>query len=164
MNRNLAPALLVVVAVGDLLAGSSDSQAVSFKVDQVMDLALDSPNELFVIATFPQGGEAKVGHSTTYRIASNLQAPALAKITARLDNDMPPNTGFHIIGGDVPANGVAQFANNNNGVVTSAESDLIINIPVCNDTGLSLIYAFTASVQAAPGLNTRHLTLTLMVQ
>jgi hypothetical protein len=160
MRKQLAlPILTIVLLVGlgsGVASAQADSNTVTYTISPVtlidiaadVNLTIDSVNSI-------GGGLANDTDSTTYAITNNAGAK---KLVGKLNTAMPANTTLSL---QVAAPTGAASA----GAVTLTNSnqDLVTGIGAVNESGVSIVFTLSATVNAQlVNAGTKTLTLTLV--
>jgi hypothetical protein len=153
-----------VLSLGMLMLGSGvasaqvDTSTVTYTISAVSLVEIAGDVNLTISsANSVGGGLANATDSTTYAITNNDGAK---KIVGKLNSAMPANTTLALQLG-APASGTSAGAV----TLTGSNQDLVNNIGAVNQTGVSMQFTFSATVDAAlVSAGTKTLTLTIVNQ
>jgi len=147
-------ALLVWCQLG--FAGNTATQTVTFEVQAINEISVSGNPGNLVVSTATAGSEpdAATDNSTSYSITTNQSSK---KITGAIDLAMPANTTLQI-NLTAPTGGSSA----GNVTITTTAADLVTGIATVAESGLTITYTFSATVDAGVvASDSRTITLTL---
>ena len=137
-------ASLFAVAAAALSATDAQAQTatqtVSYEVSAINEISVSGSPSLVINDATPGSGLSSANASGTYAITSNQTN---RKITARINSDMPSYTSLSV-------QLAAPAGATSTGVVTlgTTDQDVVTGVSNVNESGLSISYQMTASVEA----------------
>jgi hypothetical protein len=144
--------LLLITITGTCglaLAANTTTQTVTFEVQAIDNIAVSGVPSLTA-----EVGSSDTDNSSTYDIVTNS---AGKKITGSIDTAMPANTTLEInLAAPTGATSLGDVE------LSPAPADLVTDIPVISESGLTITYTLTAAIGALPvGTDDRTVTLTI---
>jgi hypothetical protein len=139
----IAAAMALVLGLSSLaLAGSTATQSVTYEVQAINEISVSGDPGSLIINTATAGSEPNdaTDNSTTYAITTN---GSNKKITGEIDTAMPTDVTLKV-NLQAPTGGTSAGAV----TLTSTAADLVTGISTVAQSGLTITYTLSATVDA----------------
>jgi hypothetical protein len=152
-----AVACALALASGSALSANTDSQTVSFSIQEINEIDVAAGTVSLTVNTATAGSQPSAATApSSYSITSNADADS-KKITADLDTPMPPGVTLQV-NVAAPSAGSTSLGTV---VLTTSAVDVVTGIEAVAATGVAINYTLSATVAADPIADSRQVTYTI---
>jgi hypothetical protein len=160
IRKVLFVSLFIMAVAGTAFGASNDTITVNYEVLAVNELNIDGASVTLTVdgaGTTAGSAPSATSDDTTYDITTNVANPAVKKLTAAINTDMP--TGLTLtLNATAPSTGLSAGAV----TITHTAADVVTSIDAVAESDINMSFGLSATVAAGTVASaTKTLTLTL---